>query len=177
MLPVVIPLRLFLSQLFCISMGLAIEASVLSKRAELPRQVAFHYSLVANVVAMFAGWAAIFAVQEFFLRGVRGQQVLSYIFSGAFITEFALVPTQVACMTLAIVFFVGGFLLKPYSVRKLEQFDLVPPLPEMQVGRDDPRLKALVEARLRERVAEAMQLGHIASTIATMLFFALLIAW
>jgi len=174
MLPVVIPLRLFLGQFFCICMGLAIESFVISRRAELPRQVAFHYSLVSNIVAVFSGWLAIFAVWDFLMQGVREQQILSYLFAGEFVSELPIVSTQTALTLLAAVLFVGGFLLKPYSISMLERFDLVPPMPEVNVGDEDPRLVALVQLRVRQRIDGSMRLGHILSTIATLLFFALL---
>lgn len=171
MLPVVIPLRLFLGQLFCLCVGLAIESTVLLKRAELPRQIAFHYSLVANTVAVSVGWLALFASQSLLFSGVREQQLLSYLFTGEFIPDVSMSSTQFVCSMLAIALFFGGLVIKPHSIRLLQKLDILPLPPHTDVGSDDPRLNALVLARLRDRVDRSVRLGHLLSTLATILFF------
>jgi hypothetical protein len=171
MLPVVIPLRLFLGQLFCLCLGLAIESTILLKRAELPRQVAFHYSLVANTVAVSVGWLALFASQSLLFDGVREQQLLSYLFTGEFIPNVSMSSTQFVCAMLAIALFFGGLVIKPYSIHVLQRLEILPLPPHNDAGIDDPRLDALVVARLRDRVDRSIRLGHILSTLATALFF------
>lgn len=171
MLPVVIPLRLFLGQLFCLCVGLAIESTLLLKRAELPRQIAFHYTLIANVVAVSVGWLMLFASQDLLFSGVREQQLLSYLFTGEFIPDVSMASTQFTCAMLAIVLFLGGLMLKPYSIRLLQRLEILPLPPNADVGLDDPRLNALVLLRLRERIEGSMRIGHVLSTLTTILFF------
>jgi hypothetical protein len=171
MLPVVIPLRLFLGQLFCLCVGLAIESTLLLKRAELPRQIAFHYTLIANVVAVSVGWLVLFAGQGLLFNGVREQQLLSYLFTGEFIPDVSMASTQFTCAMLAIILFLGGLLIKPYSIRLLQRLEILPLPPNANLGTDDPRLNALVLLRLRERIEGSIQIGHVLSTLATMIFF------
>jgi hypothetical protein len=171
MLPVVIPLRLFLSQLFCLCIGLAIESTILLKRAELPRQIAFHYSLIANVVAVSVGWLVLFASQSLLFNGVREQQLLSYLFTGEFIPDVSMASTQFTCAMLAILLFLGGLLIKPYSIRLLQRLEILPLPPNANLGTDDPRLNALVLLRLRERIEGSIQIGHVLSTLMTIIFY------
>jgi hypothetical protein len=171
MLPVVIPLRLFLSQLFCLCIGLAIESTILLKRAELPRQIAFHYSLIANVVAVSVGWLVLFASQSLLFNGVREQQLLSYLFTGEFIPDVSMASTQFTCAMLAILLFLGGLLIKPYSIRLLQRLEILPLPPNANLGTDDPRLNVLVLLRLRERIEGSIQIGHVLSTLMTIIFY------
>jgi hypothetical protein len=113
----------------------------------------------------------LFASQSLLFNGVREQQLLSYLFTGEFIPDVSMASTQFTCAMLAILLFLGGLLIKPYSIRLLQRLEILPLPPNANLGTDDPRLNALVLLRLRERIEGSIQIGHVLSTLMTIIFY------